>query len=165
MFLKYSCFQIRSQKGSGTFSWPVVLWLLWWNCWLSSISSLKYYNSLNLTENKVHDAYCWTIAKINKNKNLYIKVDVWVLFWVISGVLFKDCAQSLSHVRLFTTPWNVAHQAPLSMGFPGKNNTRMGCHFFLQRIFLTQGLNLCLLLWQEDFFFTTEPPRNPQILK
>ena len=26
-------------------------------------------------------------------------------------------AQSLSHVRLFVTPWTVAHQAPLSMEF------------------------------------------------
>ena len=33
-------------------------------------------------------------------------------------------------------PWN----------FPGKN-TRMGCHFLLQGIFLTQGLNLYLLHW------------------
>ena len=28
----------------------------------------------------------------------------------------KPSAQSLSHVRLFVTPWTVAHQAPLSMG-------------------------------------------------
>ena len=28
------------------------------------------------------------------------------------------CAQSLSHVQLFVTPWTVAHQPPLSMGFP-----------------------------------------------
>ena len=28
------------------------------------------------------------------------------------------CAQSLSHVRLFATPWTGARQAPLSMGFP-----------------------------------------------
>ena len=27
-------------------------------------------------------------------------------------------AQSLSHVLLFVIPWTVAHQAPLSMGFP-----------------------------------------------
>ena len=27
------------------------------------------------------------------------------------------CAQLLSCVRLFTTPWTVAHQARLSMGF------------------------------------------------
>ena len=30
----------------------------------------------------------------------------------------------------FVTPWTVARQAPLSMGFPGKN-TGMGCHFLL----------------------------------
>ena len=27
-------------------------------------------------------------------------------------------AQSLSPVQLFATPWTIAHQAPLSMGFP-----------------------------------------------
>ena len=27
------------------------------------------------------------------------------------------CAKSLSHVQLFATPWSVALQAPLSMGF------------------------------------------------
>ena len=32
-------------------------------------------------------------------------------------------------------------------GFPGKN-TGVGCHFFLQGIFLTQGSNLCLLYWK-----------------
>ena len=26
------------------------------------------------------------------------------------------CAESLSHVQLFVTPWTVAHQSPLSMG-------------------------------------------------
>ena len=82
--------------------------------------------------------------------------------------------------------WTVAHQAPLSLGFPrqekelrwkwqltpvllpGKSHGRRsvvgyspwGCkesdttewfHFhFLQRIFLTQRFNLCLLHWQVD---------------
>ena len=27
------------------------------------------------------------------------------------------CAQLLSHVQLFVTPWAIARQAPLSMGF------------------------------------------------
>ena len=45
-----------------------------------------------------------------------------------------------SHVKLFATAWTVAHQAPLSWDFPGKN-TRVGCHTFFQRIFPTQGLN------------------------
>ena len=35
--------------------------------------------------------------------------------------------------------------------FPGKN-TEMGCHFLLQRIFLTQRWNLCLLHWQVSSF-------------
>ena len=39
--------------------------------------------------------------------------------------------QSLSCVRLFSIPWTIACQAPLSMGFPGMN-TAMGCHFLLQ---------------------------------
>ena len=30
----------------------------------------------------------------------------------------KVKVKSLSRVRLFATPWTVAHQAPLSMGFP-----------------------------------------------
>ena len=32
--------------------------------------------------------------------------------------LFFLHAQSLSHIRLFVTPWTVALQAPLPMGFP-----------------------------------------------
>ena len=30
---------------------------------------------------------------------------------------YSPCAQSLSHVQLFSTLWTVVHQAPLSMGF------------------------------------------------
>ena len=52
--------------------------------------------------------------------------------------------KSLSCVRLFATPWTVAYQAPLCMGF-SSTRTRVGCHFLLQRVFLTQGSNLGLL--------------------
>ena len=51
---------------------------------------------------------------------------------------------SLSCVRLFVIPWSIAHQAPLSMGFPCKN-IGVGCHFLLQGIFPTLGLNPGLL--------------------
>ena len=54
-----------------------------------------------------------------------------------------------SHVQLFATPWTVAHQAPLSMGFSRKEYWS-GLPCPLQRIFLTQGSNLhllCLLHW------------------
>ena len=59
----------------------------------------------------------------------------------------------LSHsVWLFATPWTVAHQVLLSLGFSSKN-TGVGCYVLLQGIFPTQGLNphlLCLLHWQKD---------------
>ena len=48
--------------------------------------------------------------------------------------------KSLSRVRLFATPWTVAYRPWDS---PGRN-TAVGCHFFLQEIFPTQGSNLCL---------------------
>ena len=53
-------------------------------------------------------------------------------------------AQSLSCVQLFATPGPVAHQAPLSIGFPRQK-------YWSGLPFLTQGSNphlLCLLHWQ-----------------
>ena len=35
--------------------------------------------------------------------------------------------ESLSHVRLFATPWTVAYQAPLSIGF-SRQDTGVGCY-------------------------------------
>ena len=35
-------------------------------------------------------------------------------------MISKSKVKSLSHVRLFATPWTVAYQAPLSMGFSGQ---------------------------------------------
>ena len=48
---------------------------------------------------------------------------------------------TLSHlvIQLFATPWTVACQAPLFLGFPGKN-TRVGWPFILQGIFPTRDL-------------------------
>ena len=62
--------------------------------------------------------------------------------WV--KIILQSKVKSLSHVQLFATPWMVAYQAPGPWDFPGKN-TRVGCHFLLQEIFLTQGSNLRLL--------------------
>ena len=59
------------------------------------------------------------------------------------------CDQYLSHVRLFVTPWTVAHQAPPSMEFSRQEYS----HFLPQGIFPTQGSNphlLCLLHLQVD---------------
>ena len=53
----------------------------------------------------------------------------------------------LSHVWLFATLW-TRH---LWLRDSARKNTGVGCHFLLQEIFLTQGLNPCLLYllhWQ-----------------
>ena len=40
------------------------------------------------------------------------------IFTVLYHSLVFVVVQSLSHVQLFATPWTIACQAPLSMGFP-----------------------------------------------
>ena len=61
------------------------------------------------------------------------------------------CMYTQSCLTLCTL-WTTARQVRLAMGFPGKN-TGVGCHFLLQKIFVTQGSNLPLLRllhWQVD---------------
>ena len=57
--------------------------------------------------------------------------------------------QSLSHVQLFVTLGTVAYQDPLDS--PGKS-TGAGCHFLVQGIFPTQGLNLGLPLCRQTLY-------------
>ena len=64
------------------------------------------------------------------------------------------CGQLLSCIWLFAAPWTMDYQTPQSVGFPRKN-IGVGCHFLLQSILLTQGLNLSLLSllhWQMDSY-------------
>ena len=61
----------------------------------------------------------------------------WAVIW--TGLYFSAvlCRSVMSDSA---TPRTVAHQAPLSMGSPGKD-TGVGCHSLLQGIFLTLGSN------------------------
>ena len=54
------------------------------------------------------------------------------------------------------SPWTIAYHAPPSMGFSRREYWK-GCHFLLQGIFQTQGMNPGLLHWQEDYL-PSEPP-------
>ena len=77
------------------------------------------------------------------------------LFWLVKGRGFMIRCTGVcmfGWVWLFATPWTIARQASLPWDFPGKN-TGVGCHFLLEGIFPTLGLNprlLCLLHWQVD---------------
>ena len=71
--------------------------------------------------------------------------------------LYSKCVFSCSLVSdSFMTPWTVAHQTPLSMGFP-KQEHWVCCHFLLQGIFPTQGLNAL-----PGGFFIIEPFGKPR---
>ena len=73
----------------------------------------------------------------------------------------------LSHVHLCATPWPVAHQAPLSMGFSSKN-TGVGCRALLQGIFPTQGSNprlLHLLNCQADSLPLVPPGKHAYVFE
>ena len=65
------------------------------------------------------------------------------MIFVMVVVLFSHSVESESfethglHPASLLCPWS----------FPGKN-TRVGCHFLCQGIFLTQGLSLRLLHWE-----------------
>ena len=63
----------------------------------------------------------------------------WIALTCVRSVM-SDSLQphGLQSIRLLC-PWD----------FPDKN-TGVGCHFFLQGILPTQGLNPCLLHWQMD---------------
>ena len=58
----------------------------------------------------------------------------------------------LNHIRLFATPRIVAHQAPLSMGFPRQEYWN-GLPFSPPGVLPNPGINpylLSLLYWQAD---------------
>ena len=64
----------------------------------------------------------------------------WILYhWATWEALERSVKmKSLIHVLLFATPWTIACQAPLSMGF---SRQEYWSHFLLQGIFLTEGSN------------------------
>ena len=90
--------------------------------WVTSLSLSKAIINCDNDTNKAQK-HCNT--KLYSSSNFLIDVKVKV--------------KSLSCIRLFVTPWTVAHQAPLPMRFSRLKNTGVGCCFLLQGIFLTQG--------------------------
>ena len=74
----------------------------------------------------------------------------------------RDCeseklkVKSLSHVRVFATPWTVAHQAPLSLGF-SRQEYWSGLPFPSPGNLPDPGIELRSPTLQEDAL-TSEPP-------
>ena len=69
------------------------------------------------------------------------------------------CSVALSCLTL-CNPMDCSPTDSSVLGFP--KNTGVDCHFLLQGIFLTQGLNLCLASSTlAGKFFITAPPGKP----
>ena len=98
----------------------------------------------NIPSNEVLDEVCFTnkiffyFCRSNMISMLYTtKICSSGSNLQCGGLVAKLCTT-------LATTWTLACQAPLSLGFSGKN-AGMDCHFLLQGIFLTQGLNPSLL--------------------
>ena len=83
---------------------------------------------------------------------------------IFSTYLVIEVAQSLSHVRLFVTPWTVAHQTPPSMEF-SRQEYWSGLPFSSPGDLPNPGIELRSPTLQEDSlpaaggFFTREAPK------
>ena len=70
--------------------------------------------------------------------------------------------KSLSRVRLFATPWTVAHEAALPMRFP-RQEYWSGLPFPSSRVLLDSGTEP-MSHELAGGFFTTEPPGKPTLI-
>ena len=96
----------------------------------------------------------WLPPWIKSSSNPILGLE-WGKSWGVVHLLyflFVWVSVGYCYIRLFATPWTVACQAPLSMGF-SRQEYWSGLPFPSQGIFPTQGSNphfLCLLHWQAD---------------
>ena len=73
--------------------------------------------------------------------------------------------KSLSRVQLFATPWapwTVAYRLLCPWDFPSKN-TGVGCHFLLQEIFPTHGLNPSLPHCWQTLYHLSHQKSHPLV--
>ena len=86
---------------------------------------------------------CWAVAYLK-----YMCLLSWpfcsLYDFGISRKQYKWECPLLSHIRFFVTPWTIAHQAPLSMGF-SRQEYWSGLPFPSPGNLPNPGLNLCLL--------------------
>ena len=112
-------------------------------------------------------------------QNCILEARIWVTrlmqFWSqpvrsSDSVSYHCCCCLIAVVSDSASRWTVVCRLLCSWDFPAKN-TGVGCHFLLQGIFLTQGSNPHLLLWQADSLLLNDqgswqclltPPYNPE---
>ena len=83
-----------------------------------SLQSFQNYRTWKFILNQ----YCCSSTVTAESNFIFISGHFlrWLNTIVCECVYMRVCAQSLCRAWLFTTPWTVAHQAPLSVGFSGQ---------------------------------------------
>ena len=103
------------------------------------------------------ESVAWTNSSICQIL-IFLHSKIWVTIDV--GVTYACTRQSLNRVQFFATSQSsLPGFSVCGIYFSGKS-IRMGCHFLLQGIFLTQGSNLYLLHLQADSL-PPEPSGKP----
>ena len=135
-----------------------------YNCWRSNWADTFSESKLDFWDSLIKS---WFPSYLSPSF-LFLSPKTLPIPWHIlkSNEYSKDdlvCAQLLSHVRLFATPWTVACQVPLSMEFFSQSLAGEDCHFLLQGIFPIQRSKphlLSFLKWKVDSL-PLAPPGKP----
>ena len=81
-----------------------------------NISNLKYADDNTLMAES--EELKRLLMKVKEeSEKVGLKLNIWKTKIKASGPIQFSSVHSLSHVRLFATPWTAAYQAPPSMGF------------------------------------------------
>ena len=99
------------------------------------------------------------LHKLKQSFSFSVFRDLVACFWCLVTVPICCCLVAKSCPTLTSplmTPWPASLLCPWDSG----ENTAVDCHFLLQGILPTQGLNTCLLHWQADSFLLSKPSGN-----
>ena len=128
-----------------------IRWLKYWSFSFSISLSSDYLGLISFRIDWLDlFAVQWTLKSLPQHHNSKASVLWCSAFFIVQlshpyMTTGKNMCVSYSVLSdSFATPWTVAHQAPLSIDFSGKN-TGVGCHFLFQGTFPTQGSSPGLL--------------------
>ena len=121
-----------------------------WACWFQR-GLLEWVNGLLYLHTKWKFTNTWKQGPCSHTRNHHLRLHKRLLACVRAAVKVKQWSRSV--VSNSATPRTVGYHTAPSMGFSSKS-TGVGCHFLLQRIFPTQGLNpvshivsRCFTIW------------------
>ena len=124
----------------------------------------RYYSCLRLPPHRLDPMVLMNSLKSSGVENFITAFNTvrhlsFIVLHVCVCVCARARARALSHIQCFVTSWTVAHQAPLSTGFP-RQEYWSGLPFPSSGEILNPGIQLTSPALA-GMFFSTEPPEKP----